>query len=73
MKYFYVVLAIFAALGLTALIWNASTPKLALPETKDLLKTEEKTEPILDPYAAELFDAGFPASYAILLSQVHGQ
>ena len=64
---------LLGVIALIALILYAASPKLTLPETKEEPETKEKTEPILDPYAEELVEAGFPPSYAILLSQVHEQ
>lgn len=71
MKYFHIILAIVAVLGLVALILYGSAPKLSLPQTDASPKTEKESETPLDPFAKGLVEAGFPRSYAILLSKVH--
>ena len=67
MKKYCIAGILLGVIAVIALILYAATPKLTLPETKEEPETKEKTEPILDPYAEELVEAGFPVSYAILL------
>ena len=73
MKYFYIAITTLTVITLLVLILYASSPKLSLPQNVPSPTAEKKSEPPLDPYAAELVEAGFPRSYAILLAQVHEQ
>lgn len=72
MKKYCVAGIILMAIALVALVLYASAPKLSLAEPSPSPETEEKeTELPLDPYAAELVEAGFPRSYAVALSRLH--